>query len=125
MTTGWGSTCDLAPRLAYELAALVADGDEAGVAGLWGPLDARARARVLAALGAQARYEAHGAGRLAAAAEQLLADLRHCDARQAAVHALTGSADAVLPACDGCPRPAAALARARLALMAGDAAGRP
>jgi hypothetical protein len=123
MTTG--TAADQAPRIAYELAACVADGDDEAVARLWAGLDGPARTGVVAALGAQARYAARGPGRLAGQVTRLLDDLRHCDARPAAEHSLTGPADAALPACDGCPRPAVALARARLRMMAEDGVAPP
>jgi len=125
MMTGRGTALDPAPRTAYELAACVAAGDDAAVARLWARLDDAARARVAAALGAQARHaawQAAGAGGvlrdlLAEQVTDLLGDLPNCEARIAAVHALDGRPDAALPACDGCPRPAIALARARLRLI--------
>lgn len=117
---------DPAPRTAYELAAAAADGDEAETARIWDSLDAPARARVLAALGAQARNTAYTAGKpggtttdlLTEQALDLLADLTDCSARTAALDALAGRARSVpLPLCDGCPRPAVALARARLRVL--------
>lgn len=73
----------------------------------------------MAALGAQARAALEGPGPLLdEAAVQLRADLRHCDACPAALAALAGSPAAGLPGCDGCARPAIALARVRLRALA-------
>lgn len=125
MTTT-GPQTDPAPRTAYELAAAVADGDDAEIGRIWDSLDGPGRARLLGALGAQARNTAYAAGEasgttadlLVTQALDLLADLAHCEARTAAADALAGRVRSVpLPACDGCPRPAVALARARLRVL--------
>jgi hypothetical protein len=124
MTTGWGADCDPAPRLAYELAAAVADGDGEFAANIWGKLDGPGRAGVVAALGAQARHAAHRAGGqnaravLAEQALDLLAELQDCRARDAALRSLEGRPAAFLPPCDGCASPALALVRVRLRVMA-------
>lgn len=113
---------DPAPRIAYEIGAEAADGNDAGVARLWSPLDGPARARVLSALGSQARCTAHAVGcdpagltldLLADQALHLLFDLCDCEFRGTALSALAGLPLGPLPACDGCPRPAVALATAR------------
>lgn len=125
MTTGWGD-CDPAPRLAYELAAAVADQDLALAESIWGKLDSAGRAGVVAALGAHARHAAHraaGPNAQAVLAEQaldLLTDLRDCKARDAALRSLQGRPAASLPSCDGCPSPALALVKVRLRVMAAE-----
>lgn len=126
MTTAQDAAPDPAPRTAYELGAAIAVGDDAETTRIWDSLDGPGRARVLAALGAQARHTAYAAGEtagttadlLSTQALDLLADLVNCEARTAAMDALSGRVCGVpLPACDGCPRPAAALARARLRVL--------
>lgn len=117
MTTGWG--VDPAPHTAYQLTAALASGGEAEAARLWLSLDESSRAQVVAALGAQDRAALGGSEVLLGyAADELRADLRDCDARPAALAALEGCPAAVLPPCDGCPRPAVALARVRLRELA-------
>jgi hypothetical protein len=121
MTTGWGSEPDRAPAIAYELTALVAEGSEELTAKLWAGLDRPLRARVVAALGAQARcsaWETAGQAALAVQFTETADMLPHCAARGAVLRALAGRPDGALPACDGCPRAAVALARARLAILA-------
>lgn len=124
MTTGWSAArIDPAPRIAYELCAAVADDDQAMTDKIWDGLDLATRARVVAALGAQARYtataaaDAAGISFLSMMASDVRTRLRYCDARDEVLLALAGHPARLLPACDGCSLPAVALAMARLLVM--------
>lgn len=125
MTTGWSAArVDPAPRIAYELCAAVAGDGEAVAEKIWDGLNAPARARVVAALGAQARHTARGAAAAsginfpALMAGDVRARLQGCEGREAALAALAAAPVRRLPGDGACPAPAIALARARLLVFA-------